>query len=297
MNIESIPVGKIKVFTTVQPREVIDAERVGDFVSLLEENPAFEFPPLDVFRDPKTGTIIVADGFTRHQAYDVSGRKRVPCNVHEGSKADAEWFALFANVRHGLPLSREERKAAIYRALDHPKRDDFKLPELAEMLGVSVSTIDRAISDRKIEKAKAKADKKTKPEFSPELLEAIERIGECNIRAKEGILQGSIKKPEDELIRFSEFPCEQQLRLAPFFLSTDFTLREALNHLAKRPSDPQARMKEFLHYAMMVGISQEWMFYDDTIRVDITLLRETQPNELVTAGPSNGVEEPEEDVI
>jgi hypothetical protein len=294
MNIESIPVGKIKVLTSVQPRETIDAERVGDFAALLEENPQFEFPPLDVFRDPKTGAIVLADGFTRHQAYEVTRRKLVPCDVHEGDKGAAEWHALFANIRHGAPLNREEHKAVIYRALDHPNRDGMTNAKIAELLGISERTLDRAILDRKHEKAK-KTKPKDEAQFSPELLEAIERIGECNIRAKEGILNGSIKKREDELIRFSEFPCETQLRLAPFFLSTDFSLREAINLQQKRPTDPQVRMKEFLHYAMMVGISQEWMFYDDTVSVCITLLRETQPGELVTAGPSNGAHEEEND--
>ncbi len=280
MNIESIPVRKIKKLKSVQPRFETDQERVGDFAELLMENDQFEFPPLIVFRNGGD-EVILADGFTRHGAYEVAERKLVACDVREGGELEASWFALSANMRHGTPLNRDEKRVVLYKALDHPNRGHMSIDELAHMLGVSARTVDRAIADRKVEARKEKAPKKEKAAWSSEAMAAIVKIGECNEAAKVGLLDGSIKKPEDELIAFAEYNCEQQLRLAPLFFLRDLTLKQAINLLAQRPTDPDVKMRDYLHYAMMRGTHQSWTFFDDTIEVTVNLLRETQPQEIV----------------
>ncbi len=297
MNIESIPVRSIKKLAAVQPRFQIDSERVGDFAELLNETPEFDFPPLDVFRDPKTERLVLADGFTRHQAYLVADRARVACFVFEGDENAASWHALGANMRHGAPLTSEERKAAIYKALSHPNAADKTQEQIAQMLGVSTRTIGRAISDREQEKREKKAPK-AKEGLSAEALEAINRIGHCSPGIKEAFLNGALKKPEDELIAYSELDCEQQARLAYAFLTLNMNLRTAQNVIRKRPQDPKQQVIDYLHYTRTMGESQSWTFFDDTMEMTITMLHEPA-RELAreTTPPSNGVEEPAEEIF
>lgn len=289
MNIESIPVRQIKTLKSVQPRFETDQERVGDFAELLMENEDFEFPPLTIFRDAY-GANILADGFTRIGAYLIAERKLVACEVKDGDEAAASWYALGANMRHGTPLSRDEKRVVLYKALDHPNRGALTQDEIADMIGVSRSTVTRAIADRKVEARKEKAPKKEKAPYSAEAMAAIVKIGECNEAAKVGLLDGSIKKPEDELIAFAEYNCEQQLRLAPLFFLRDLTLKQAINLLAQRPTDPDVKMRDYLHYAMMRGTHQSWQFYDDSIEVTVNLLRETAPAEIVRPSKSKAPE-------
>lgn len=280
MNIESIPVRDIKKLKAVQPRFEINSERVGDFADLLLQNDEFDFPPLTVFRDPLTGELVLADGFTRHGAYLVAERKRVPCDVLDGDEWAASWFALGANMTHGAPLTREERRVVLFKALDHPNRGERTNAQVAEMLGISLKTVERAITERNTEN-RDKKSKKEKLRFSDEALEAIEKIGQCNEGAKDALLSGTIKKPEDELIAYSELDCPEQLRLAPLFFSRGFNLRDSINLLANRPADAHDRLERFIDYTLMRGCAQAWQFHGDTVEVSITLMRETAPTELV----------------
>lgn len=68
---------------------------------------------------------LIADGFHRATAYRQAGRESVPADIRQGTIADAQWYALAANLKHGVPLSRDERAEAIRAALRlHPERSD-----------------------------------------------------------------------------------------------------------------------------------------------------------------------------
>jgi hypothetical protein len=92
-----------------------------------------QMPPVTVFE--VEGRWLLADGFHRHAAAVLLGRRTVPADVRPGTFADALDHAATVNLAHGLPLSRPERR----RAVDVKLRlhHDWSDRRLAETLGVS----------------------------------------------------------------------------------------------------------------------------------------------------------------
>lgn len=296
MDIQNIAVKKIRILASVQPRDAIDEEVASGWAELLIEDPEFQMPAATAFQNPETQDVILSDGFTRLRAYMIAERHLMPVDVKEGDSEDAAWFAMFANGKHGRPLSQWERRAAIEKALSHRNRGEMTQEEIAKLFGVSLRTVATVASEhRKTGRnpqspsenvqnctssvpTLSKGEKKER--FSPEILEAIDKVGACLPNAKVAILNGSINKPEDELLAFAELDCETQVKLAQYFFSGGMSLKNALNTIAKRPTSDERPMREFLAYAQMHGTDQTFYFYDDTIEVFIGLLAQTPPEQI-----------------
>jgi hypothetical protein len=90
-------------------------------------------PPVTVYE--VDGRYLMADGFHRHAAAVMLGRRTIPAEVREGTFNDALDFVAGVNLFHGLPLTRSERR----RAVDIKLRlhHDWSDRRLAEELGVS----------------------------------------------------------------------------------------------------------------------------------------------------------------
>lgn len=71
-------------------------------------------PPIDVFKLPD-GIMVVVDGWHRIAAAKGRGENDIPCTVHKGTLKEAEAFAIVANCKHGLPLTKDERDQGILR--------------------------------------------------------------------------------------------------------------------------------------------------------------------------------------
>lgn len=276
--IENVPVRKLKCLHNVQPREEIDGERVQAMAELLMEDPEFQFEPGKAFRNPRNGDLLVADGFTRRAAYEVAERHLMPMDIEEGDEGDASWYALSANARHGKPLTTSETHLAIGRALEHRNRKDMSQEQLAKMLGISARTIRRHVEEHrpKPKKSVERGESEPKEKFSAEVIEAIDKIGECLPNAKIAILNGSIKKPEDELIAFAELDCETQTKLASYFFTADLSLKGAINAATKRPADVDSAIRDYINYTQLKGVGQTWYFFGDSVSVEICLLIETK---------------------
>jgi hypothetical protein len=103
--------------------EYADAYRAGDTL-----------PPLDVFE--VEAELVIVDGFHRHEAARRAKVATLPVRtVGKGSMADAEWHALGSNQKHGLRRTREDKRRAVWLALD--LGDDRSNREIAKHIGVS----------------------------------------------------------------------------------------------------------------------------------------------------------------
>jgi len=108
-------------------------DRLDDFTVERYAEAWQRMPPVTVF--DVDGQLLLADGFHRHAAAVLLGRKTIPAEIRSGTFTDALDFVAGVNLFHGLPLTRSERR----RAVDIKLRlhHDWSDRRLAEELGVS----------------------------------------------------------------------------------------------------------------------------------------------------------------
>ena len=107
-----------------------------EHVAVLAERPE-EWPPIVVSRADRS----VVDGQHRVAAARQLGLDRIRAIWFDGSADDAYVEFVRCNVGHGLPLSLDERRAAVRRILrTHADRSDRGI---AELCGVSPKTVAR----------------------------------------------------------------------------------------------------------------------------------------------------------
>jgi uncharacterized ParB-like nuclease family protein len=135
----------LRIDGDTQSRVAINEETVEAYCEIITEadKTTWPFPPLDVFHD---GTDhFVADGFHRFLAANRAGRGSVPCEIHDGTAQDARIWGLTANDRHGMRMSRADKR----KCVDWLRATFPKMPqkELAEKAGVSIRTIKYIIAE------------------------------------------------------------------------------------------------------------------------------------------------------
>lgn len=117
------------------PRFGIDLEHVRR----LAESDA-EFQPILVHRK----SMRVVDGMHRMHAMKLRGQHTLAAQWFEGDEREAFLLAVESNVKHGLPLSREERKQAALRILRyHPDRSDRGIAKMSGLSAKSVAALRR----------------------------------------------------------------------------------------------------------------------------------------------------------
>jgi len=122
---------------------------------------AAELPPIIVHR----GTMRVIDGVHRLRAARLAGRDAVDVKFFDGSEDSAFVTAVEANVRHGLPLSVAERRAAAARIMtSHPDWSDRRIAAVAGLSAKTVAEIRSASeSTRKAGEVRLGCDGRARP--------------------------------------------------------------------------------------------------------------------------------------
>ena len=129
-----LPVDDIVLEADLNLRDRIDNEAVERYAEAWDR-----VPPVTVFE--VEGRWLLADGFHRHAAALNRNKRAIRAEVRPGTFADALDFAAGANLAHGLPLTRAERRRAVEVKLRlHPDWSDRRH---AEGLGVGRETVGR----------------------------------------------------------------------------------------------------------------------------------------------------------
>src|SRR3990167_4618675 len=92
-----------------QIRESINEQVVTDYAERMVEG--VEFPPVTLFHDGVR--YYLADGFHRTLAAKRNLFRDIDAHVDTGTRADALWFALWANKVNGQRLTDGDKKHAI----------------------------------------------------------------------------------------------------------------------------------------------------------------------------------------
>lgn len=128
-DVEWIPIAALDL--SHSPRS---AGENGEHIRVLAESQA-DLPPIIVQR----GTNRVVDGVHRVRAALLRGERTVRARWFDGDDASAFVLAVRLNVRHGLPLSLADRKAAGTRILG--EQEDWSNRAIASAVGLSPKTI------------------------------------------------------------------------------------------------------------------------------------------------------------
>ncbi len=106
INIRELPLDEIVLDPNLNLRDRLDDFTVERYADAWER-----LPPITVYE--VDGQWLLADGFHRHAAAVLMGRRTVRAEVREGSMTDALDFVSSVNLFHGLPLTRAERRRAV----------------------------------------------------------------------------------------------------------------------------------------------------------------------------------------
>jgi ParB-like chromosome segregation protein Spo0J len=128
MKIREIPLDDLVLDQSLNLRDRLDdftVERYADSWDRL--------PPITVYN--VDDQLLVADGFHRHAAAVMLGKRTIRAEIIDGSMTDALDFVASVNLFHGLPLTRAERRRAVEIKLK--LHHDWSDRRMAEELAVS----------------------------------------------------------------------------------------------------------------------------------------------------------------
>jgi hypothetical protein len=134
MEAMELPLDEIVLDPDLNLRDRLDPETVERYAEAWER-----MPPVAIYE--VDGKWLLVDGFHRHAAAVSKNKRTIPAFVQPGSIHEALDYAAGANLSHGLPLSRAERRRAVEVKLRlHPEMSDRNM---AKDLGVGRELIAR----------------------------------------------------------------------------------------------------------------------------------------------------------
>ncbi len=143
MNIRELPIDDLILEPNLYLRDRLDdytVERYADSWNRL--------PPVTVYE--VDGRWLLADGWHRHAAAVMLGKRTIKAEIIKGTMAEALDFVASVNLFHGLPLSRAERRRAVEVKLR--LHADWSDRRLSEELGIGrelIGKIRKALEESK----------------------------------------------------------------------------------------------------------------------------------------------------
>ena len=128
MKIREVPLDDLVLDPNLNLRDRLDDFTVERYADSWER-----LPPITVYK--VDDRLLVADGFHRHAAAVMLGKRTVRAEIIEGTFTDALDFVASVNLFHGLPLTRAERRRAVEVKLK--LHHDWSDRRMAEELAVS----------------------------------------------------------------------------------------------------------------------------------------------------------------
>lgn len=135
--IEQLNPKKLRTDGGTQLRAEIHTFTVEEYAELYSDG--VDMPPVVAFFD---GTDYwLADGFHRLYAVERLDLRSIACDVRQGSRRDAVFYAVGANITHGLRRTRADKRACVMALLNDPEWGARSDSWIAEQCGVSDKTV------------------------------------------------------------------------------------------------------------------------------------------------------------
>ncbi|MFD8306856.1 hypothetical protein ACFV29_31615 [Streptomyces sp. NPDC059690] len=189
----------------------------GEHIRVLAESQA-DLPPIVVQR----GTNRVVDGVHRVRAARLRGQEAIQARWFDGDDASAFVLAVRLNVRHGLPLSLADRKAAGTRILC--EQEGWSNRAIASAVGLSPKTIAalREAIGRPGGQTRLGRDGRVRPvstaagrERAKEMLLREPASSLRAVSAVAGVSPGTVRDVRDQIHRETRAVIPDQRRLPP----------------------------------------------------------------------------------
>lgn len=123
MNIREVPLDDLVLDPGLNLRDRLDDFTVERYADSWER-----LPPITVYE--VDDRLLIADGFHRHAAAVMLGKRTIPAEIIVGTSTEALDFVASVNLFHGLPLTRAERRRAVEVKLKlHPDWSDRRMAQ------------------------------------------------------------------------------------------------------------------------------------------------------------------------
>jgi len=138
----NVDINAIQIDYDIQLRESTNTDLINEYAEKFDE-----LPPLKVFYDGSK--FWLADGFHRIAAAKKIERKKVLCEVEDGTKRDAILYACGANANHGLRRTNADKRRAVERLLRDEEWSQWSDRRIAEATGVSNQFVSNLRKERR----------------------------------------------------------------------------------------------------------------------------------------------------
>lgn len=218
-----VQIDAIRIDGGTQCRVVIDQPTVYQYVEAMKEGD--EFPLIETVFDGSTHWL--TDGFHRYHAMKLIGIKQVDVKHTQGTQRDAQIAALFANSKHGKPLTNEDKRNKVKMALEIDGFDEKSDREIATLCGVSAPFV-ASIRNPKV---KEKQDKNREKSIKAK----VEKDQECNPITPTDFVREPEEgcDPDDEEIRVSEMALQADQDAMYKLLESDDALKTAYDEIKR----------------------------------------------------------------
>lgn len=132
---------QIEIDPTIQIRQRLDESAVERYAEAFDELP----PPVVYQID---GTYLLADGMHRLAAANRIERKSIEVEIRQGTRADAEEYAITANTKNAVPLTAGERDEGIRRLKDH----GWGYHRISKAMSLPEITVQRVLGGQEVKK-------------------------------------------------------------------------------------------------------------------------------------------------
>ena len=186
----------------IQPRFKLDLDLVKEYAEKMRDGE--KFPPPVVFCDGSHNYL--SAGFNRVMALKSNGHVEIECEVINGTIEDAQDYAWKSNNDHGAPLTAEEKREIIRKALKTKRYSESSNNELAKEFKISSMTVGRVrIAMQEESKEEQPKERKYKDKNGNENIMDTSKIGK---KPKDEPKE----KPKDEPDEESYDPAEEKMR-------------------------------------------------------------------------------------
>ena len=138
--IVELPIADIVEDQSVLPR--IAAEDNETLECYVDIKRRLKMKPVLVVFDGKKYWL--ADGTYRNRADRKLGTEKIECEIVEGTKDDAIWYATGANAKHGLPLTKPQKRKAVDALLRIAKFARLTDTRIADHVGCTLDMMNTA---------------------------------------------------------------------------------------------------------------------------------------------------------